>query len=550
MLWRRFTIRRRAPQRIRRRPVLEPLESRCLLAVIAMLDTEQLAIELINRARANPTAEAARLGIDLNDDLLPGTLSATSKQPLAPHQILIDVAAAHSQDMLDRDFFAHINPDGDGPGQRIAAAQYDARSWAENLALDADVVRAHDLLFQSAGHRINMLRDSFREIGVGIRDDGGWGLTVTEVFASRAGDAFLTGVAFSDHLVADNFFSPGEGLSGVTIVAAGKNRGTVYTTTTGPTGGYALQVPPDTYNLTAAGGELANFIGIANIVVGTQNVKVDFVVPDNEPGGPAPPVARDDRAMTEKDAAAVIEVLANDSGGFPWNLATVTIVSPPSGGQAIADPATGRVTYTPVAAWTGPDEFTYQVQDGAGFWSSPARVFVAVIDLNDRPWQNPRNALDVNADGIVGPLDVLVIVNDLNVHRARSLPMPSPQGTFPSAYLDVNGDGQASPQDVMIVVNWFNAFAAGEGEASVEDAYREAIGRSATASQFVAAPQDVPRISPPQVDESTGRGRGTLSVERSARWIPFWLPETSHDDLARAESVWTMGRMPRPRQGR
>ena len=37
-----------------------------------MLDEEQLVIELINRARANPAAEAARLGIDLNEGLQPG----------------------------------------------------------------------------------------------------------------------------------------------------------------------------------------------------------------------------------------------------------------------------------------------------------------------------------------------------------------------------------------------------------------------------------------------------------------------------------------------
>lgn len=431
-----------------------------------MLDEEQLLLELINRARANPAAEASRLGIDLNDDLLPGTLSAAAKQPLAPQQILIDVAAAHSQDMLDRDFFAHVNPDGDGPGERIAEAGYAARSWGENLAFDVDVVHAHDLLFQSAGHRVNLLRDSFREIGIGVRDDGFWGVMVTEVFASRAGDAFLTGVAFLDGVVADEFFTPGEGLGGATITATGRDRGSMFTTTTGPTGAYALRVPPDTYVVTAAGGQLGRPMAMGPIVVQTQNVKLDFRVPENEPVDPPQTVAVADRSMTGKNEAVVIDVLANDFAPVGFHPATVTIVSPPGAGRAVADPLAGRIIYTPAADWTGLDEFTYQVQDASGVWTPPGRVSIAVVDRNHRPWQNPLQALDVNADGRITPLDVLIVVNDLNNQHARPLPAPSPLDMFPAPYLDVNGDDQVDPQDVVILVNWVNAATTGEGESS------------------------------------------------------------------------------------
>ena len=39
---------------------------------------EQYFLELVNRARANPGGEAARLGIDLNQGLAAGTISATA----------------------------------------------------------------------------------------------------------------------------------------------------------------------------------------------------------------------------------------------------------------------------------------------------------------------------------------------------------------------------------------------------------------------------------------------------------------------------------------
>jgi hypothetical protein len=287
-----------SPHLVRRRPTLEQLESRCLLAAMTMFDEEQFVIELINRARANPAAEATRLGIDLNEGLPAGTLSASPKPPLAPHPSLIDAAAGHSQDMIDRNFFDHRNPDGDGPGERIADAGYlAARAWAENIAFHVGAAEAHDALFRSAGHRLNMLRNTYREVGIGVRERNDWGVNMTEAFAYRTGPAFLTGVAFSDQVVADSFFTAGEGLAGVTITATARTSGASYTTNTGPTGGYSLPVPGDTYDLTAAGGELTKPIAITGIGLGTANVKIDFVVPYQVPG---PPIANDDRTMTAK----------------------------------------------------------------------------------------------------------------------------------------------------------------------------------------------------------------------------------------------------------
>jgi hypothetical protein len=61
---------------------------------------EILAWMLINRARLDPAGEAARYGIDLNEGLAPGTLSAAARQPLAFNSTLFSVADAHSQSMM------------------------------------------------------------------------------------------------------------------------------------------------------------------------------------------------------------------------------------------------------------------------------------------------------------------------------------------------------------------------------------------------------------------------------------------------------------------
>jgi hypothetical protein len=66
-----------APVRPAARCRVERLEPRQLMSAVAPTDYEQYMLELLNRARANPAAEAARHGIDLNEGLPAGTISTT-----------------------------------------------------------------------------------------------------------------------------------------------------------------------------------------------------------------------------------------------------------------------------------------------------------------------------------------------------------------------------------------------------------------------------------------------------------------------------------------
>ncbi len=85
---------------------------------------EQLILELINRARLDPPAEAVRLGVPLNQGLSSGSISSASKQPLAYNSLLNDAAAAHSNWMLAADIFSHTGSGGSDPQDRMEAAGY------------------------------------------------------------------------------------------------------------------------------------------------------------------------------------------------------------------------------------------------------------------------------------------------------------------------------------------------------------------------------------------------------------------------------------------
>ena len=81
----------------------------------------------------------------------------------------------------------------------------------------------------------------------------------------------------------------------------------------------------------------------------------------------APPVAANDTATTNENTAVAVNVLANDSDpDGTLNATTVAIVGAAAYGTTSVDPTSGIVTYTPASNYTGPDSFTYEVQDNLG----------------------------------------------------------------------------------------------------------------------------------------------------------------------------------------
>ncbi len=282
--------RRRNPGSSRTPVEIDLLEQRLLLTVVNMTDQEQLILELINRARANPTAEADRYGITLNQSLPAGTISSSPKQPLAPNQTLTNVAVAHSLDMINRDFFDHRNPDNLTPGNRATNAGYDWRTIAENIAyvgyfgapnINNQALVSHELLFKSAGHRQNILLDSVEEIGVGVRDGafipaGSNATLVTEVFGRRNLDPIITGVVFTDSNNS-NFYDIGEAVRAGTVTARRVSDGATFTETIGTSGGYGIAVPAGSYVVEAefvTNGVTSSIS--TNVTVSVDNVKVDF----------------------------------------------------------------------------------------------------------------------------------------------------------------------------------------------------------------------------------------------------------------------------------
>jgi uncharacterized protein YkwD len=120
---------------------------------------EAKMLELVNRERAKAGVKLLKADPELNV-----------------------VARAHSKDMFARGYFAHVNPDGKDPFERMKAAHVRFYAAGENLALAQTLEIAHKNLMNSPGHRANILNPAFGRLGIGVLDGGFYGLMISQEF--------------------------------------------------------------------------------------------------------------------------------------------------------------------------------------------------------------------------------------------------------------------------------------------------------------------------------------------------------------------------------
>lgn len=249
---------------------------------------EQLMLEMINRARMDPGAEAARLGVTLTS----GQQAAV--QVLAGNDSLRLAAFNHSGWMLGNDLFTSTQTSGSqsfiavSAFDRMKAAGYAVSgqySWGENISwkgsattpdFTAFIAAQHESLFRDAVSRGRLLNSQFQEVGVGQQagafvDQGKAYITsmVTQDFIKSGAKVFVTVVIYNDTVAANDFYNVGEGVASRKVTAMGVSD------TAGTGGGYELK-------FTATGVKTVVFDLAAadlrvDVALGTTNVKVDVV---------------------------------------------------------------------------------------------------------------------------------------------------------------------------------------------------------------------------------------------------------------------------------
>lgn len=89
--------------------------------------------------------------------------------PLAYSSELTKLAEDYAQDMMARGFFAHNDPDGLTPFDRMNSYGIRYRYAGENLALNDNVEAAQAAFMNSPTHRANVLNPNYSQVGIGVK---------------------------------------------------------------------------------------------------------------------------------------------------------------------------------------------------------------------------------------------------------------------------------------------------------------------------------------------------------------------------------------------
>lgn len=102
--------------------------------------------------------------------------------PLAADPELSRLARLKSEDMRDRNYFAHESPTWGKARQMLEHFGYDFRGVGENIAHHATVEKAQAAFMTSDGHRRNILSAVWEKVGVGVCYDRSGYIYATQLF--------------------------------------------------------------------------------------------------------------------------------------------------------------------------------------------------------------------------------------------------------------------------------------------------------------------------------------------------------------------------------
>ena len=215
---------------------------------------------------------------------------------------------------------------------------------------------------------------------------------------------------------------------------------------------FANSVVNDRFTFRVSDGEL-------NSAAATIAIRVDGV---NDS-----PTALDASSDTDEDTPVTLLLPVADLDGLDTLelelaadgvLGSAAVVKTAQGFELTYDPSRSLQLQEMSQGETANQSIRYTVMDSSGA-TATGTLTVTVHGSND--WLNPTDQADVNNNGSVEPLDVLLIINSLNAVGSRVL-----VGLIgrPERFYDVNGDNAISPIDALIIINRLNRIVGAEGE--------------------------------------------------------------------------------------
>ena len=105
--------------------------------------------------------------------------------PLVYKAELNKLGETYAEDMIKRGFFAHNNPEGLTPFNRMKNAGISYQYAGENLALNDTIEAAEVAFMNSPEHRENILNTHYTEVGIGVKHGSNGKVYVVQEFIGK-----------------------------------------------------------------------------------------------------------------------------------------------------------------------------------------------------------------------------------------------------------------------------------------------------------------------------------------------------------------------------
>lgn len=115
-------------------------------------------------------------------DLINQERTSRGLVPVVFSNELTYMAELHSQDMIDRNFFSHENPDGENIDTRRKDLNIQT-FVGENISKNISVSNSHQSLMQSPPHKANILNPDWNRLGLGILKSSNGSYLISQEFS-------------------------------------------------------------------------------------------------------------------------------------------------------------------------------------------------------------------------------------------------------------------------------------------------------------------------------------------------------------------------------
>jgi len=169
------------------------LHTPSLLVIALLLLSFQLLIFFVPKSGVGILGYASNISVEEVIRLTNEKRVAAGLAPLELNGDLTAAAKAKGADMIARDYWAHVAPDGTEPWKFFKDVGYKYRYAGENLARDfSDASSAVSAWIASPSHKENLMSPKYKEIGVAVVEgdlSGSDTTIIVQLFGSKLADS-------------------------------------------------------------------------------------------------------------------------------------------------------------------------------------------------------------------------------------------------------------------------------------------------------------------------------------------------------------------------